>query len=79
VIAAIVLAIIAILCIIAGVIYVTTAAKSLPSFLPGHIANSSGHHPIRAVIALIVGVILLVGAWFTFAYKGKESAPAGQS
>jgi len=76
--AAVVLAIIAILAIIAGIIYATTAEASLPSFLPGHQAGT-GHHPIRAVAALVVGVALLVVAWFTYAYKAKASATAGKS
>jgi amino acid permease len=73
---AVILAIIAILFIIVGLIYLAEPAKSLPSFIPGHIAGSSGHHPLRAVGTLIIGVIILVGAWFALRYQPKTSAPA---
>ena len=41
---AVVLGIIALLFIVVAVIYLAEPAKSLPSFVPGHIAGSSGHH-----------------------------------
>jgi amino acid permease len=83
---AVILAIVAILFIIAGIIYLAEPAKSLPSVL-GQVHNSTGHRPLRAAGSLIVGVIFAVGAWFTLAYKPKsqssssadrESSPAGR-
>ena len=44
---ALILAIVGILLVILAVIYLITAAGSLPSFIPGHIHGSSGHHPLR--------------------------------
>lgn len=86
VIAAVILAIIAVLFIIVAIVYVAEPAKSLPSMIPGHVAGSSGHHPLRAVGSLVVGVILFVAAWFALRYTPKsgaaadsrESTPAGQ-
>ena len=84
---AVILAIIAILFIIAGVLYLAEPAKSLPSIL-GTIHNSTGHRPLRAAGCLIVGVIFAVGAWFTKSYQPKsqpsssanrENSPAGRS
>lgn len=78
VVAAAVLAVIAILCIIAAVLYFTEPAKSLPSFLGqikfnGHNpTRSSSHRSVRGIVAIIVGVVLLAGAWFSFAWKSKE-------
>jgi hypothetical protein len=71
---AVVLGIIAILFIVAGVIYLAVPAKSLPSFIPGHIAGSTGHHPLRVTGCFVVGIVFAVGAWFTLAYKPKPSA-----
>ena len=48
---ALILAIVGILLVILAVIYVVTAAGSLPSFNPGHIQGSTCHHPLRAGVA----------------------------
>jgi amino acid permease len=76
--AAVILAIIAVLFIIAGLIYIIEPAKSLPSFM-GHVANSNGHHPLRAAGCLIVGVVFAVGAWFAKSYRPKPQASAEAS
>ena len=85
---AVILGIIALIFIVVAIIYVAEPAKSLPSFVPGHIAGSTGHHPLRAVGALVIGIVFAVGAWFALAYKprpqaeatnNKESSPAGRS
>ena len=73
---AVICGIIALIGIVVAIIYLAEPAKSLPSFLPGHIAGSTGHHPLRAVGSLIVGILFAVGAWFALAYKPKPQAPA---
>ena len=73
---AVILGVIAVVFIVVGLIYLAIPAKSLPSFIPGHIAGSAGHHPLRATGALVVGIIFAVGAWFALAYKPKPQAPA---
>jgi len=73
---AVILGIIAVLFIIVAVIYLAEPAKSLPSFIPGHIANSTGHHPLKATGSFVVGIVFAVGAWFALAYKPKPQAPA---
>ena len=51
----------------------TTAAGSLPSFIPGHIHGSTGHHALRAGVAAVVGLVLLgVAGWLGFG--GKKAA-----
>ncbi len=72
---ALILGIIGIVAIIVAIIYLTTAAGSLPSFIPGHIHGSTGHHPLRAGVAAVVGVILLVAAWWVgFGAKPKSGS-----
>jgi len=79
----VVLAVIALLFIVAGIIYLAVPAGSLPGFL-GHATTvvhgktvaSTGHHPLRAAGSLIVGVVFAVGAWFALKYKGKAVTPA---
>jgi amino acid permease len=75
---AIVLAVIAVLFIVAGIIYLAMPASSLPGFM-GHVAHSSGHHPLRAAGSLIVGVVFAVGAWFALKYKGKAVSQASSA
>jgi hypothetical protein len=84
----VILGIIALIFIVVAIIYVAEPAKSLPSFVPGHIVGSTGHHPLRAVGSLVIGIVFAVGAWFALAYKprpqaeapnNKESSPAGRS
>ena len=73
---AVLFAIIALIFIVTAIIYLAIPAKSLPSFIPGHIAGSTGHHPLKATGCFVVGIIFAVGAWFTLAYKPKPQAPS---
>ena len=72
---AVILGVIALLFIVAAVIYLVEPAKSLPSFM-GHVAGSTGHHPLRATGCFVVGIVLAVGAWFALAFKPRPQAPA---
>ena len=85
---AVILGIIAVLFIVVAIIYLAEPAKSLPSFIPGHIKGSAGHHPLRAIGSLVIGIVFAIGAWFALAYKpkpqaaaknSKESSPAGRN
>jgi hypothetical protein len=65
----VVLIVVAILAAIAGVIYLTTKESSIPSFLPGHVTTGKDanlHHTFRGIGGIVVAVILLIGAGFTF-------------
>jgi drug/metabolite transporter (DMT)-like permease len=73
---AVILGVIAVVFIVVAIIYLAEPAKSLPSFIYGHKAGSSGHHPLRATGSFVVGVVFAVGAWFTLAYKPKPQAVA---
>ena len=76
--AAVVLGVIALVFIVAGIVYLAEPAGSLPGFM-GHVNHSTGHHPLRAAGCLIVGVVFAVGAWFALKYRGKAVTPAGSS
>ena len=73
---AVLFGIIALLFIVTAIIYLAEPAKSLPSFIPGHIAKSTGHHPLKATGSFVVGIVFAVGAWFALAYQPKPQAPA---
>jgi hypothetical protein len=82
--AAAVLGVVAVLFIVAAIMYLAIPAKSLPGFM-GHVNASSGHHPLRMVGSLVAGIVFAAGAWVALAYKpkarvddpAKESTPAG--
>ena len=60
----IVLAIIALICLIVGILWFAGAA---PSFLDSgsHVKASSGGHVYRGTAAVVVGLVLGGAAWFT--------------
>lgn len=61
---ALALAIIGVLFLILGIVYLAVPAHSLPGFV-GYIKNGgTGKHNLRMATSFVVGVILLVAAWF---------------
>ncbi len=66
--AVVVLTIIAILAIVAGVLYFTEPARSLPSFLgaiTSPAAKAAAHRSKRGIAALVIGVVFLLAAGIT--------------
>lgn len=73
---AVVLAVIAVLFAIAGVIYLTKTAGSIPSFLPGRKAGDlTGKHTVRGIGSLVVAVALFVVAAVAVMRGGKSKVP----
>jgi hypothetical protein len=52
-----------------AVVYFTTNAASLPSFLPGHTAGLLRHHTKHGVVMLGLAVLSWIGAWFSTSVK----------
>lgn len=60
--------------IIIAVVYFTETAHQLPSFFPGHESGKNGtlhHHTKHGILALVLGILALIGAWMT---AGRKSA-----
>ena len=53
----------AIICAIAAIIYITTQAGSLPTFMPGHATGSARIHSTHALAAAIAAVVLFIIGW----------------
>lgn len=53
-----------VLLLVVAVIYWAEGASSLPSFFPGHEANSSHHHVKHGIAAAVVALALFALAWF---------------
>lgn len=58
----VVIFIIGLLALAAGVIYMTTSAHALPSFMPGHLASptATGHRTHRGFAGIAFGGLLLI-------------------
>jgi hypothetical protein len=54
----------AIICIIAAVMYFVMPAGSLPTFMPGYQAGSDHIHKTHAVAAVVAAVVLFLIGWF---------------
>ena len=78
VILAVVLVVIGILGIIAGILYLTEPAHSLPSVLGqikynGHNhGRAYSHRTLRGAVALAIGVVVLLAGVFAFVWKPKD-------
>ena len=61
---AIVLAVIGVLAVILGVVFMVVTG--LPHFMVAgsHVHSTNGHHLTRGATALVVGVLLLAAAWW---------------
>lgn len=66
----IILTVVGVLAIIAAILYVSGAANSL-HFMIGSVHK--GHHTVRFIVSLVVGVALLIGAYVA------RSRPASSS
>ena len=69
----IVLLVLAVIFVAGGIVYFTTAAKDLPSFVPGHAAHSTHHHIKHGLAMIVLALLALGAAWFTTAPE-KSSA-----
>jgi hypothetical protein len=54
----------AIICVIAAVMYFVMPAGSLPTFMPGYEAGSAHIHMKHAIIAVVAAVVLFLIGWF---------------
>ena len=67
-------ALVGIALIVVAFVYWVEPAKSLPSFFPGHEAGSNHHHVKHGIASVLVGLALLVFAWFQTGPKRTRSA-----
>jgi hypothetical protein len=57
--------ILAIICVIAAVMYYTVPAGSLPTFMPGYADGSTHIHHLHAYAAGVAAVVLFAVGWFS--------------
>jgi hypothetical protein len=54
----------AIICVLAAIVYFVMPAGSLPTFMPGFEAGSAHMHVKHGVIAIVAAVVLFLIGWF---------------
>ena len=64
--------------IVVAVIYFVEPAHSLPSFFPGHTAGATTHHVKHGIAAVVVGLALMVFAWFATGPRKAAAARPGR-
>ena len=70
----VVLGVLGVVLIVVAIVYFTKTAHGLPSFFPGHEGSVKGihhHHTKHGILALVLGILALIGAWIT---AGRRSA-----
>ena len=55
----------AVVCVIAAVMYFTMPAGSLPTFMPGYAEGSTHIHHLHAYAALVAAIVLVGIGWFS--------------
>ena len=68
---AIILLIVGIAAVVAGVLYLTQPAHSLPTFFPGYAAHVDSKHTKRGYAGIALGAVLLIVA-FVVALTGPR-------
>jgi uncharacterized membrane protein len=72
----IILAVIGVLAIIAAILYVSGAANSI-HFMDG--ATHKGHHLVRFIVSLVVGVAFLIGAYIARSRPATSTTGSGSA
>ena len=62
-----------------AVYYWVTPAGSLPSFFPGHLAGSAHKHVKHGLVAVVVGIASLLGAWMLSGKQGESLSDPPQA
>jgi amino acid permease len=72
---AVVAAIVGVVLIVIGVIYIALNAHDIPSFFPGHVSHASSHHHVKhGIAAILLGLACLAFAWFRTGPRHRPDA-----
>ena len=69
------LGVLGVVLIVIAIFYFTKTAADLPSFFPGHEPTKTGihhHHTKHGILALVLGILALIGAWMTAGRKSTS-------
>ncbi len=58
-----------------GVIYIALNEHDIPSFFPGHVSHPAGHHHVKhGIAAILLGLACLAFAWFRTGPRERGAA-----
>jgi len=63
--------------VVLGIVYWAVPAGSLPSWIPGREAGSGHHHVKHGIASFLLGVALLIFAWFQTGKRGSAEQSPG--
>lgn len=69
------LGVLGVVLIVIAIVYFTKTASGLPSFFPGHETGKNAihhHHTKHGILALVLGILALIGAWMTAGRKSTS-------
>ena len=70
-------ALVGLILIVVGVIYIAFNEHDIPSFFPGHVSHPSSHHHVKhGIAAILLGLACLAFAWFR---TGPRNRPVSSS
>jgi hypothetical protein len=61
--------------IVLAIVYWAEPAGSLPGWIPGHEAGSAHHHVKHGIASFLLGVALLIFAWFQSGTRDRSEQP----
>jgi hypothetical protein len=73
---AVLAALIGLLLIVVGIVYLALSEHDIPSFFPGHSSHASSHHHVKhGIAAILLGLACLAFAWFRTGPRERADAP----
>jgi uncharacterized membrane protein HdeD (DUF308 family) len=67
-------AILGVVLIVIGVVYIALNEHDIPSFFPGHVSHASSHHHVKhGIAAILLGLACLAFAWFRTGPRDRAS------
>ncbi len=68
-------ALVGLILVAVGVIYIALNEHDIPSFLPGHVSHPAGHHHVKhGIAAILLGLACLAFAWFRTGPRERGAA-----
>jgi amino acid permease len=70
-------ALVGLVLVVVGVIYIALSEHDIPSFFPGHVSHPVSHHHVKhGIAAILLGLACLAFAWFRTGPRDRGAASA---
>jgi hypothetical protein len=69
-------ALVGLILIVVGIVYIALNEHDIPSFFPGHVSHPATHHHVKhGIAAILLGLACLAFAWFRTGPRHRPAAP----